>query len=152
MSIQDESGTGFVVTHIPKSYLAPHQCLHKAQYYMRAGSSFFPVPHGVLAGMFGRVPQPEVFHMWISSPAQFLQDGSACFKIGLQLTNHSPVIARDAYLNLTIDPPGGKSTIAPKFPDLQHWDVVRVLGCITQALAKGDFRLAPQSFDERSLP
>jgi predicted HTH transcriptional regulator len=54
---------GFVATFIPKSHMAPHQCLRPLQYYMRAGSNFEPVPHGVLAGMFGRSPQPEIFHM-----------------------------------------------------------------------------------------
>ena len=55
------SSSGFVITYIPKSTRAPHQCIHgKPYYYMRAGSSFLPVPHGVLAGMFGQAPTPEV--------------------------------------------------------------------------------------------
>lgn len=73
---------GFVAKYIPKSHMAPHQCLRPPQYYMRTGSNFEPVPHGVLAGMFGRSPQPVIFHMWSAPPAQFGENGSARFKIG----------------------------------------------------------------------
>jgi len=55
--IELASEKGFVITQVPMSFLAPHQCLHDLRYYMRAGSDFSPVPHAVLAGMFGRRPQ-----------------------------------------------------------------------------------------------
>jgi hypothetical protein len=52
---------GFVVTHIPSGTSAPYRTLHPQQeYYIRAGSTFLPTPHGVLAGLFGRTPQPIV--------------------------------------------------------------------------------------------
>ncbi len=134
---------GFVATFIPKSHMAPHQCLRPLQYYMRAGSNFEPVPHGVLAGMFGRSPQPEIFHMWGAPPAELAENGRASFKIGLLLTNRSPVIARDIYLNVTVLPPGGNSTIAVSFPDHQNWEGTHAFGCMTQILCKESFRLAP---------
>lgn len=134
---------GFVATYIPKSHMAPHQCLRPPQYYMRAGSNFEPVPHGVLAGMFGRSPQPVIFHMWSAPPAELDQNGRAKFKIGLLLTNRSPVIARDVYLSVTVFPPGGNSTIAVEFPDLQNWAGTQAFGCMTQILCKETFRLAP---------
>src|SRR5579871_2123789 len=110
---------------------------------MRAGSNFEPVPHGVLAGMFGRVPQPVIFHMWSAPPAE-LQNGTARFRVGLLLTNRSPVIARDVYLTVSIFPPGGNSQIAVEFPDLQNWSASQAFGFITQVLANENFRLAPE--------
>jgi hypothetical protein len=110
---------------------------------MRAGSNFEPVPHGVLAGMFGRSPQPLIFHMWSAPPAELRSDGSAFFRIGLLLTNRSPAIARDVYLSVMIFPPGANSRVAIEFPDLQNWSANQAFGCITQILAKENFRLAP---------
>jgi hypothetical protein len=142
--VEDDFGTGFVVTNITKSYLAPHQCLRPVQYYIRAGSNFEPVPHGVLAGMFGRAPQPVIFHMWSAPPAELRNDCSAWFRIGLLLTNRSPVVARDVYLSVMIFPPGANNRIAVEFPDLQNWSATQAFGVITQVLAKEGFRLAPQ--------
>src|SRR5439155_26041257 len=49
--------TGFAVTLIPKSGLAPHQALRPAlQYCLRAGSNFVQTPHAELAGTLGRRP------------------------------------------------------------------------------------------------
>ena len=135
--------SGFVATLIPKSHMAPHQCLRPPQYYLRAGSNFEPVPHGVLAGMFGRSPHPVIFHMWSAPPAQLAENGRARFKIGLLLTNRSAVIARDVYLSVTVFSPGGNSTIAVEFPDLQNWTATQAFGCMTQVLCKDGFRLAP---------
>jgi hypothetical protein len=142
--LEDVQGLpGFVATYIPRSHLAPHQCLRPPQYYMRAGSNFEPVPHGVLAGMFGRAPQPVIFHMWSAPPAELDEHGVARFRIGLLLTNRSPAVARDLYLSVMVIPPGGNSTIAVEFPDLQNWSANHVFGCITQVLCKDSFRLAP---------
>jgi hypothetical protein len=49
---------GFVVTHILSGTSAPYRALLQGEYYIRAGSTFLPTPHGVLAGLFGHIPQP----------------------------------------------------------------------------------------------
>jgi hypothetical protein len=69
----NESGFGYVVTLIPKSYEAPHQCTRPVQYYIRAGSDFLPAPHAILSGLFGKRPQPFIFHMWSTGPAKLVQ-------------------------------------------------------------------------------
>jgi hypothetical protein len=142
------AGTGFVVTHIPKSYLVPHQCVRPMQYYMRAGSNFEPVPHAVLAGMFGRRPHPHLFHNWIAPPAQLIPDGVAHFGVGLLLINRSPAIARDAYINLMIFTPGGASRIAVAFPDIVNWSGHQVFGYITQIVANDRYKLAPDAYTQ----
>jgi schlafen family protein len=62
IALLDGTGpSGFVVTHIPPGQGVPYQPLYpKQEYYIRAGSNFLPTPHAVLAGLFGRAPQPIV--------------------------------------------------------------------------------------------
>ena len=48
--------TGVAITIIPKGNDRPYQNIGDYKYYMRAGDSFVPVPHGVLQGMFGQTP------------------------------------------------------------------------------------------------
>jgi hypothetical protein len=53
-------GDGFVITYVPTGLHVPYQSLYPRQeYYIRAGSNFLPTPPGVLAGLFGRAPQPN---------------------------------------------------------------------------------------------
>jgi len=103
------SGFGFVATLIPKSYLAPHQCVKPVQYYIRAGSDFVPTPHAVLAGLFGRRPQAFVFHMWSIPEAKLARKAATVlaveFEVGLLLGSHGPGLARDLYVNAKIFPP-----------------------------------------------
>jgi hypothetical protein len=81
-AVESSPGLGFAVSHIPKSYLALHQCLKPLQYYIRAGSDFVPTPHAVLEGLFGRRPQPFVFHMWTIQPAKLVQQLTGLVAIG----------------------------------------------------------------------
>jgi|SRR6185312_159679 len=142
LTIENDDGFGYVVTYVPKSYLAPHQCLRPIQYYMRAGSNFAPVPHGVLAGMFGRPPSPLIFHMWTTAPADIGPNGRVSFTVGVIIVNRSAAIARDVYLNLTVHTPNG-SEIGAEFPDLRNWEGTQAFGSVTQILSKEGFRLAP---------
>ena len=64
---------GFVITLVPKSNNTPHQMVGKLQYYIRAGSDFVPTPHDVLAGMFGKRPQPHIMHQFLISPIEFIR-------------------------------------------------------------------------------
>jgi hypothetical protein len=62
VALVDKSGEGgFVITHVPVGLNVPYQALYPRQeYHIRAGSSFLPTPHAVLAGLFGKSPQPNV--------------------------------------------------------------------------------------------
>jgi hypothetical protein len=137
------TAAGFVATYVAKSYLAPHQCTKPPQYFMRSGSNFEPVPHAVLAGMFGRPPQPNVFHMWSTPPVRVTQEGVVHFEVGLMLTNRSSAVARDVYLSVMILGPGGTSRIAVRPQALENWTANHVFGCMTQLLAPENYRLAP---------
>lgn len=112
------SGHGFVATLIPKSDLAPHQCIKPAgqlQYYIRAGSNFHATPHAVLAGMFGRRPQASLTHKIISVDGVELQKKNSVtmgieMEIGIVLVSSGPGVCRDVYLTLATHMPKGGST------------------------------------------
>lgn len=99
------SGKGFVVTYIPKSVHAPHQTVKENQFYMRAGSSFHPVPYGILAGMFGRRPQPEIVQVYRTYTSEF-RDNQILFRLAVLLRNNGAGIATDLFINASFHSPG----------------------------------------------
>jgi hypothetical protein len=143
----DESCSGYVVTLIPKSYEAPHQCTKPVQYYIRAGSDFLPAPHAILSGLFGKRPLPFIFHMWSTGPAKLVQGLRSLhaieFEVGLMLSSWGPGLARDLYVNLTLGLPGNKCTGGVKFPDTQNWKGYQSCGIIYNLISTHDFRLSP---------
>ena len=56
----DENGDGYLATYIPKSNVAPLMTTLGGRIYIRSGSNNVPAPYSVIAGMFGRRPQPDV--------------------------------------------------------------------------------------------
>lgn len=115
------SKNGFVATLVPESYLAPHQNLIDDYYYIRAGSNCVHAPHGVLAGMFGRKPTPNLYLMFMKTPAKLhgpiklgsvTESLSATFQFGFVLAHQTPVIARDLYFSFQcMRTPGPKCKI-----------------------------------------
>jgi hypothetical protein len=107
----DTSTGGFVVTHVPAGLHVPYQTLvPKTEYHMRAGSSFSSIPHGVLAGMFGRVPQPNV------TPVVRLRNmqnvgGGQVVRVDLQISvrNNGRGLADDVFCIVELSLPRGVS-------------------------------------------
>jgi hypothetical protein len=136
---------GFVISIVPKSNHAPHQSVSGLQYYMRAGSDFVPVPHGILAGMFGRRPQPDVGIMRIVSFPE-IDDKVIHFEVGLAIRNNGPGIARDIFLTVICNSmPCPVGSLAFDSPDLKNWIVVQSMGVHMSYLSKPLVRLAPDS-------
>lgn len=118
--LSGKSQVGFVVTYIPKSNHAPHQMVGKLQYYIRAGSDFIPTPHQVLAGMFGKRPQPDIYPLYIVSPITY--EGEAiCAQLGFAVRNGGPGIATDLFVNIMLWSHGGNSEIAFELSDQSRW-------------------------------
>ncbi|MHC4623588.1 MAG: AlbA family DNA-binding domain-containing protein [Planctomycetota bacterium] len=92
----DANGNGFAVTYIPKSEHAPHQEIPSRKYYIRAGSSFTSTPHDVLAGMFGKRPQPNIKADYIVHPIKVDAD-RVRINIGFHICNDGPGIAESLF-------------------------------------------------------
>lgn len=87
---------GFVATLVRKSPYAPHQTVKELRYYMRAGSAFSPVPHAVLAGMFGRRPAPNLVRNWFYAPLT-ISHKKFMFNVSLMVRNDGPGTAKELY-------------------------------------------------------
>jgi hypothetical protein len=141
---------GFVVTLIPKSNHVPHQVTGRNQYYIRAGSSFVPTPHAVLAGMFGRRPQPNIICQYTIPPATIVppSDGPNP-KVKIQLTiwlhNTGLGIARDLFLNLRIWKAGSKTTTITFHPsDGTVWSGRLEMGKFYGLISQPHVRVPPE--------
>lgn len=144
--VTNDGDTGYVVTYIPASENAPHQVIGKLQYYIRAGSDFVPAPHQILAGMFGRRPQPHVYHMFTVTPAK--HDGKVLiFEYGIVVTNGGPGIARDIFFTAMIHEGLGNNTkIWWQIQDQNHWNGNFVFGRQISIISNEGVRLPPKAF------
>jgi hypothetical protein len=91
-------GGGIAATLIPKSYHAPHQWVQERRYFIRAGSAFEPITHGVLAGLFGRAPQPVVLPKFALAPLWSAQ-GAFLADASIALENDGNVVAEDLFVS-----------------------------------------------------
>lgn len=111
----DENGDGFIVTYIPRCEIAPLMTTTNSSIYIRSGSNNVPAPYAVIAGMFGRRPQPNVEllagnrniealenidedmlypHSIDNPPKEYVK-----ISFAFQVLNDSNVIARELYLS-----------------------------------------------------
>lgn len=134
-----DSADGFVVTLVPKSMFSPHQCIvgkYKDRYYVRIGSNFEMAPHGLLAGMFGRQPTPNIFQMWgcggATTPASFAPlvttrpTSTPYVWLSPIIRNHGVVVVRDVYVNFELRLPGPNcmAEMSKRDPNFQFWESV----------------------------
>jgi len=141
----DANGTGYAVTLIPKSNHAPHQAVGRLQYFIRAGSDFVPTPHAVLAGMFGKQPQPHVFHSYVVSRPDVLGE-SIRSGVGVTLYNEGPGIASDLYLTVTmVSHPGSNSEIRFDTPDKSNWNGIWAFDRKINLISNPGYRIAPDT-------
>lgn len=138
---------GFVASYIPKSNSAPHQMVGTLQYYMRAGSNFMPVPHGVLAGMFGRRPQPNVYHRPAILPARLVQGRYMQIDTSFLIHNEGPGIAYDLFFNIMVHyQPGAQCVINMKSINDGCWVCWNTVGRQFSMISQPHIRLAPESY------
>lgn len=158
---------GFLVTLIPKSVRSPHQCIvepNRHRYYMRVGSNFEHVPHGVLAGLFGQAPQPRVILKWknygggLSDSDRGLIGSNAIPKnapfsnVGLLLKNAGICVARDLYVNIIALSPGPNCPIvvSPTGNNVQFqpWQYHSPFSNVHQCVSDDSYKLAPGAIAE----
>ncbi len=143
--LTDPSGSGFALSLIPKSADAPHQVVGRLQYYIRAGSSFMPVPHAVLAGMFGRRPQPRLIPKLVVGDVHTDRQ-TVTTQIGFLIRNHGPGIARDVFASaMVMSMPGPECALSFEPADSSYWHSQWSFGRHMSTIAKPEFRLPPES-------
>lgn len=141
---RSDSVAGFAATYVPKSTRAPHQELAKGGYYIRAGSDFFPTPYGVLAGLFGKRPEPFIFHQLYIEKTIRVSSGSTVDAVfGFILVSDGPGIARDLFLTLDIFHPGGDSTFRLENADEAVFNYHHHFGHHLSVVSKDSFKLPP---------
>lgn len=135
---------GYVVSVIPKTEGLPIQVINSGRFYMRSGDSFVNLPYGVLSGMFGRRPNPNVTVMFtfVNGEGLALKNGYVSFQIGIQLGNMGKGIARDVFLNAEYFMPGKESQIWTQFPD-KKFEGYNVFGVQSNIMSTSDFRMGP---------
>ncbi len=139
---------GVVVTIIPKGNDRPYQNIGDYKYYMRAGDSFVPVPHGVLQGMFGQTPQPNVFYMFNISKTPTIEANKAMkWQAGLMAVNGGLGIGEDIYGFARVWSPGDKSKIGIEVTDKINYDFYTAYGIEFSFMSKQGFRLG---YEQRS--
>ena len=146
IAIATAGTAGYVATLIPASDSAPHQVIVRGEYlyYMRAGSDFVRVPHMVLAGMFGRRPQPHVFNMFNVTPAHYEPGDVIQCTIEFVLRNNGPGIATDLFSNVWVKSFPGTCQFAPM--DAACFEQFWSYGMHFSVISKRDVRLPPEGF------
>ena len=139
---------GIVITVVPKGNDRPYQNIGDYKYYMRAGDSFVPVPHGVLQGMFGQTPQPNVFFMFNISKNPTIDSNKAMkWQAGLMAVNGGLGIGEDIYGFARVWTPGDNSKIAIEIVDKNNYDFYTAYGIEFSFMSKQGFRLG---YEQRS--
>ena len=136
------------MTLIPSGTHAPYQTVGDLSYYIRAGSNFAKTPHAVLAGMFGRRPQPSIkHHYFVPNAPSIVAPGTVQTQIGVMLRNYGRGIAEDVFINLSIRThPGGSCEIEFKpSEEKEVWCGRLVLNQQMQMITRAGFRLPPEA-------
>jgi len=100
-AVNETDGNGYLAVLIPKTTLMPLRSIQLDKYYMRAGSNFVQIPHDVLAGMFGRMPQPVLVGRLVPSDDASSPKDKVAFEV--VLSSSSSVIAREPFLTMKVD-------------------------------------------------
>ena len=144
-AIPTDGTQGYVVTYVPKSARAPHQVIPDLRYFMRTGSAFAPVPHGVLEGMFGRRPQPRVYANYVVGVPD-VAENRVSLSCGISVYNEGPGIARDAYVVMTvISAPGPNCTISYETSDPVNWSGGMTFGVRISLVTKDGYKIPPET-------
>ena len=131
----DADGNGFVATYIPKSDIAPLMTTTGSHIYIRSGSNNVPAPYAVIAGMFGKRPQPNIELMINDQTLEITKEGYDDFfvtkskkiskenfvkiRFSLLAHNNSNAVAKEVYLSCNTQDIGGDKTTVNFYYDSQ---------------------------------
>ena len=155
----DENGDGFIATYIPKSDIAPLMTTTGNTIYIRSGSNNVPAPYSVIAGMFGRRPQPNVELIFADKNLEVLENADedmfypnsidnpperyVKISFSLQCNNDSNVIAREMYLSCTTGSTGGEYNKV-RFLNYNQMDTIPAIEGQLNLITRPELRLPPR--------
>ena len=155
----DKNGDGFLATYIPKSDISPLMTTGNNSIYIRSGSNNVPAPYAVMAGMFGRTPQPNVELLIGERKIEALENvdedmlypnsidnpPEQYVKISftLQASNSSNVIARELYLSCRTIESGGEYNKV-RFSNYNHMDSIQGIEGQLNLITRPELRLPPR--------
>ena len=155
----DKDGNGYLATYIPRSEIAPLMTTIGSHIYIRSGSNNVPAPYAVIAGMFGKRPQPNValkferkklevqneadedvlYPKTIDTPPQKYVKIS----FDVMCENDSNVIARELYLTCGAESTGGEYNHV-RWTDYNQMSGFQGLEGHLNLISKPDMRLPPR--------
>ena len=139
---------GFVAMLVPQSAIGPVRAQVGEQYYIRSGSDFVPVPHDVLAGMFGRAPQPRIDINLIHYQSVLdAQNDHLTAAFGIVAVNLGAVLGERPYLSLAWRG-GDQDALQLQSPDEDHIKVRRGNLPSASILTREDFVIPPNAREE----
>lgn len=155
----DKNGDGYLATYIPKSDIAPLMTTIGSQIYIRSGSNNVPAPYSVIAGMFGRRPQPVVDLMLENRTLEILEydeedvlhpqtidtPPQKYVKITFDILckNDSNVTASELYLTCTTEHSGGEYNRV-RFLDYNQMFALQGIAGHLNLITKPELRLPPR--------
>lgn len=155
----DENGDGFLVTYIPKCDIAPLMTNGNNTIYIRSGSNNVPAPYAVIAGMFGRRPQPNIDLLVGNRKLNVLQNADEDIlypksidnppkeyiklSFALQACNSSNVIARELYLSCNTIETGGEYNRV-RFLNYNQMDAISGIEGQLNLITRPELRLPPR--------
>ncbi|WP_374384991.1 helix-turn-helix domain-containing protein [Dongia sp.] len=145
VATEGDGQSGYVVTYIPKSEGGPHQTVKENRYLIRLNSTFQNVPHQILAGMFGKRPNPNVIHKWMASVPEIFDNGTAIrFALTLMLQNVGRGIAESAFATATLEYDGGRGVAGSMhLNDNSNWSIGGNMGNVLSSVALPHLKIAP---------
>lgn len=144
----DATDTGFVLSLIPQGDHAPYQTTGDMRYFMRAGSNFAPVPHAVLAGMFGRRPQPSINYSYVVDRPHITAERVVVSQLGVLIGNFGVGIATDVFANFMFKHDAGpncSTEVLPLRPG-DPWTSQFSFGTYLTLVTKPEVRLPPEAY------
>lgn len=155
----DKNGDGFVATYIPKSELAPLMTTMGNNIYIRSGSNNVPAPYSVIAGMFGKRPQPNVELIMTDKNLEVLDNAvedmvyppsldnppEKYLRLSFSICgeNDSNVIARELYLSCSSTGKGGEYNKV-RFSNYNQMDSIPGIEGQLNLITRPDLRLPPR--------
>lgn len=154
----DKNGDGFIATYIPKSDLAPLMSTVGNNIYIRSGSNNVPAPYSVIAGMFGRRPQPNVDLLIEDKSLEIIDNSeedilypqsidnppekSVKISFSVKGRNESNVIARELYMSCDVSSTGSDYNKV-RFLNYNQMDSIPNLDGNLNIITRPELRLPP---------